>query len=377
MRVCLVGPTSPALVTDLLDPAQAQRAPQEPAAGFLLAELARGFVAEGHDTWVVALGTSDDQFSGPGFRLRTVAHRRPREYLADLYAVERRDLAAAIDESQPDVVHAHWTYEYELAAQGWGEHFTTAHDSPWEITRNSPDLYRVGRLVVALRARAGIRRLSCVSERLAASWRRGLRYDRPIEVIPNPVRVDVIPEHRSPADHPTVLEVASDAPHKNVRGLLTAFDAVRSAIPECRLRLVGPGLDQGGRMHSWASAKGLDGGVVFLGEMAAHALRAEYARAWVFAHGARVESFGLAVGEALVSGLPVVIGPNVGPFPSILGEGCGRVVDTSRPGSLAPTLIPFLSEGAHSLPQSSRARFAAEFDARSVARRYVSWYQRA
>lgn len=375
MRVCLVGPTSPAVVSDLLDPAEALRAPEEPISGVLLAELARGFVAEGHDTQIISLGSCNAEFSGPGFHLRTVTQRRPRQYLRDLYSVERRRLAAAVADSEPDVVHAHWAYEYELAAQGWGDHFTTAHDSPWEITRNSPDLYRMGRLVVALRARRGIHRLSCVSERLASSWRRGMRYRENIEVIPNPVRIDVIPKHRTPADRPTVLEVSSDAPHKNVRGLLTAFNAVREVLPDCRLTLIGPGLEQGERMHAWARARGLDRGVAFRGELPSPALRREYERAWVFAHAAQVESFGLTVAEALVAGLPVVIGPKVGPFPSMLSEDCGRVADTSQPAAFARALVHFLADGPHHVSADSRARFGAEFGARSVAKRYLSWYE--
>ena len=154
MHVALVGPCSPVDVVDLLDGQDAVEAMQVPGhRGIPVSELSKGLVAAGHQVTVVtndaALPSPTMEFSGRRFRIIIQRSRhRPRDYLRDLYTAERRAMAEALRAAAPDIVHAHWTYEFELAAQDPGlAHVTTARDAPWTILRHVPDAYRLARLV--------------------------------------------------------------------------------------------------------------------------------------------------------------------------------------------------------------------------------------
>ena len=192
MHVALVGPCSPVDVVDLLDGQDAVEAMDVPGfRGIPVSELSKGLVAAGHKVTVVttdpALPSRTIEFSGPRFRINIQRSRpRPRDYLRDLYTCERRAMGEALRGAAPDIVHAHWTYEFELAAQDSGlPHVTTARDAPWTILRNVPDAYRLARLGVALRARPGIRNLVVASPYMVAAWRRQMLYLREVTVIPN------------------------------------------------------------------------------------------------------------------------------------------------------------------------------------------------
>ena len=194
---------------------------------------------------------------------------RPRDYLVDLYKSERTAVAEILRDSGADIVNAHWTYEYELAAQdSQCTHVTTAHDSPSTVLRRMPDAYRLARLVVAERAIRRTQHLSVVSPYLGSRWRTSMRYRRPIRVIPNAIPEDVAGLSRAPDPDPVILDIGNDTRLKNLRSLIRALPLVRRDLPGARLRLVGPGTDAGGDLANWASSQGLDHHVTFLGELA-------------------------------------------------------------------------------------------------------------
>lgn len=89
--------------------------------------------------------------------------------------------------------------------------------------------------------------------------------------------------------------------------LLAAFDRVRAAHPEARLKLAGP---RGDAAHL-LDARGLDG-IDVLGPLGQPALAAEMRRAGVLVLPSRNDSYGMVVAEALASGVPVLISEMVG-----------------------------------------------------------------
>jgi glycosyltransferase involved in cell wall biosynthesis len=301
---------------------------------------------------------------------------RPRNFLRDLYAVERKGMAGILRDASPDIVHAHWTYEFELAAQDCGlPHVTTAHDAPVTILRQVRDPYRAARLSVAARARPGIRRLSVVAPYLADRWRREMRYSRPIRIIPNSIPTDSIPPQRTPAPHPVGLEVADAGKRKNVAGLLHAFKIVRGEMPDAELRVVGPGLGPEEPLAVGARSEGMASGVAFLGRLGREELRSEYGSAWVFIHASFEEACPMTLLEAHGAGLPIIGGRDSGGVPYVLDDGrAGTLADVSEPRALSQAILDSLARGpgrpAH---LDSIARFASK----AVASAYLDWYGHA
>ena len=123
--------------------------PNAPLIGVLIGELLR----QGHK--VSAFTTDPSLFpdsgivkaSGDNFDFY-VCPERPRAWrfnknlpgrAVNGFAYEKEQLLKAINLAQPDIIHAHWTYEFALAAIKSGlPHLITCHDAPAVILRYNP-----------------------------------------------------------------------------------------------------------------------------------------------------------------------------------------------------------------------------------------------
>lgn len=344
-----------------------------------VSQLARSLVAEGHQVTIVSLTRDEpgeiEEFAGEGIRLVELGpRRRPRDYLADLYRSERAAVAEILRDSGADIVHAHWTYEYALAAQDSRcAHVTTAHDSPSTVLRRMPDAYRLARLAVAGLAGRRTQHLSVVSPYLASRWRTQMRYRRPIRVIPNGIPQDVAGLSRAPGRDPVILDIGNDTRLKNLRSLIRALPLVRRDLPKATLRLVGPGTQAGGDLAQWAASQGLDHHVRFLGEFDRGQILEEYRRVWVLAHASLEEACPMVLLEALGAGLPALGGARSGGVPYVLEWGRrGALTDVADPARFAEAITGTLKRGP--LAAVGGSDYLDRFDPQHVAGQYVSWY---
>jgi phosphatidyl-myo-inositol dimannoside synthase len=152
-------------------------------------------------------------------------------------------------------------------------------------------------------------RIAAVSRYTAARMQEAFRL--PAELFgyfPNAVNPYELeePEARSA----TVLCVCRLAAHdrgKHVDALIRAMPAVRAAVPDARLRIVGAGvlLDE---LKTLAQTLGLSDSVRFDGRVSDAALTEAYLDARVFAMPSSKEGFGIVFLEAWQHGLPVICG---------------------------------------------------------------------
>src|SRR5690242_9100978 len=119
---------------------------------------------------------------------------RTKRRMRDLYKVERDGLRQGILLANPEILHAHWTYEWAMACLETGlPMLTTTHDNSFQQLRFQKDLYRLGRLFIQLQVIRKVRFLTAVSPYLADSLRWLARAE--IEVVPNPIEVSIDPEN--------------------------------------------------------------------------------------------------------------------------------------------------------------------------------------
>jgi glycosyltransferase involved in cell wall biosynthesis len=378
VRLGLAGPVQTAGLRPWLWGTDGQQVPPGNG-GTPVTMLARALLRRGHELVVTTLDptvTGEVVLEGPRLRVCLGPYRSGRRG-RDAYRVERRYLAMALAREAPPFVHAHWSYEYALAALAVGSPtLVTVHDWAPAILRMSPDPYRAVRLGMNTVALARARHFTAPSPYLADRVRRWRR--RPVAVVPNALEDEAF--SAAPRSRGLRLLAVNDGftTRKNVGALLRAHRLVRRALPEALLRLAGADHGEDGPAHRWARREGLDDGVVFDGPVPHERVRALMAEADVLVHPSLEESFGMVLVEAMAQGLPVVAGRSSGAVPWVLGGGRGGVLtEVTSPQALARAVLDLLRDGER-WRHYSRAGYAladAEFRMERVVERYLAAYR--
>jgi len=308
--------------------------------------------------------------------------RRPGRAM-DLYAFERRGLRDAIEAVRPDVIHAHWTYEFAWAALGTGiPHVVTCHDSPVVVARFERDFrhgaYRWLRAGIAWHVLRRARRVTTVSPYMVDQVQSLCRV--PIAVIPNPIADSGL--LAAPASQPTrtrVMMVFNGwGPRKNVAAGLRAFALLRRRLPAAELHLYGQDTQEGGIAARWWRDQGESGGVVFHGVVSHGDVLAAMAASDLMLHPAVEESFGAVLAEAMAAGLPVVAGRRSGAVPWVVGD-AGALVDVTDPHAMADAMAALLGDptAVAAMALRGRQRVRDCFSVGAVAAQYEREYEAA
>ena len=148
--IALVGGLETSEFLDLLDIAPGQTYPKG-LGGSVLKLLARELHGRGYNLLLVTEDPSLKEnvtLTGERIKIRYVPcqHKPAR----DFFRKESRAMAKALIEEQPDFVHAHWTYEFALAAIAAGiPYLITAHDAPLNVLKLNFIPYRMARTLMA------------------------------------------------------------------------------------------------------------------------------------------------------------------------------------------------------------------------------------
>lgn len=348
MRIGLCGPVAIPALARWLEP-QAPGSPARPPGfgGQPVTQLAAALLDRGHQVVIATLDPTVEGeclLEGPRLRI-AVGHYRHRHRARDAFRAERAHVAGVLRREQPDVVHAHWTYEFALGALATGlPTLVTVRDWAPAILRWHPHPYRAVRLLMNIVTLRKGRYFTATSPYIRDRLRRfGVRN---IALIPN-----ALPDERFRCREPTYNRAAPEliamnngfTRWKNVTALLRAFPLVRRRLPRATLRLVGSDFEHDGPAHRWALEHRLDAGVLFDGQVDNRETITLLRSADLFVHPSLEESFGLVLVEAMSTGLPVVGGRRSGAVPWVLGQGsAGVLADVTCPRSIATAALSVL-----------------------------------
>jgi len=346
-----------------------------------VSDLAIALAQLGHEITVIGIvGTADSVLSMKtqnGVKLIYVLGRRREKLKAiTFYSAERKSLISEIACIKPDVVHAHWTYEYALAAQDSGlPHLITVHDEPWEILQGFRNLFFFLRLLIAIRVRSrSSENFVFVSEYIRMRWKQRMLVPGG-EVIPNMNRLAISNSAESKRlNH--VIAVGNTDRRKNIRGLLAAWQMVLQTNPNLRLHLVGPGLGLGDSLAKEFDSKFEHGQVTWHGSIDRRELSNLYSRCKVLVHPSLHESFGLIYLEAFASNLGVIAFEKSGSAREVMGN-AGLILKDSSLKSLADAILNLTSNQTllNQLTENGRARLE-KYSPNLVSRMYISLYER-
>ena len=152
-----------------------------------------------------------------------------------------------------------------------------------------------------------------------------------------------------------VLFLSRLDPKKNVEGLLRAFRLIGESLPDTRLVIAGdgePGYAAG--LKRLANELGLADRVVWTGFIDGELKVSAYATAQVFVLPSFSENFGIAAAEALMAGLPCVLGEGVAIAAEVAAAGAGLIVEPN-PENIARGIITVLSDNALRAAMGGRA----------------------
>jgi glycosyltransferase involved in cell wall biosynthesis len=294
-------------------------------------------------------------------------------------------VARTVRAVKPDVLHVHsGTAWYALPAAlltRRAAKLIEVHDAP-----QSARLSRVNLRVERVMSRhAGFHPLvhsRAVRDGVASAWDMApdtipivpLGIDTEALTRPAQGRAEVRAELGLPADGPLVLYVARLVPEKRPELFVEVAARVRRGRPDAVFAIVGSG-SQLAPLREAVRDAGLDRVVSVPGFV--DDLASAYHAADLFLPTSRYEGFGLAIAEAMASGLPV-LSTLVGGVEDVIGD-AGVLEASADPERLALAVTTLLDEPhrRRRLGDQAQQRARDELDVRVTARGFEDAYRRA
>lgn len=398
MKIGILAPVSTEEIKHLLHPHQDGFSSGYPVAPFV-STLIEEFIRQGHD--VVAF-TTDRTISpekgvrlleGPKLRLwlcpsrpnGTIPTRKfPIARIWDFFSLERKFLAAALSRESLDILHAHWTYEFAMAAAATGNPYVvTVHDAPSDIVAMAPSPYTIGRYLMARKVVREARHISVVSPYVKKVTGKN---NQNVTVIGNPLPSSLTGSELRVVPKKNFFIVSMvlggwtkfKNPLPGILGFLRVADKLGKGA---RLNLFGIDYGPGGKAERKIRKLGLPtDNIRFFGQIPHHQVLSEISDSSVLLHTSLTESFGMAVAEAMSLGVPVIGGNGSGAIPWLLDRGkAGYLVDVKNEVSISNALLSVYSGGVdvERKRQVAKSHIGAICNAEKIAGEYISFYRRA
>jgi glycosyltransferase involved in cell wall biosynthesis len=171
-----------------------------------------------------------------------------------------------------------------------------------------------------------------------------------------------------------VLFLSRLDPKKNLEGLLRAFALAQAEFPDALLLVAGDGAPAyAASLKSLAERLGLAGRVVWAGHLDG-ALKADaFALAEIFALPSLSENFGIAAAEALMAGVPCLLGEGVAIAAEVERAGAGLAV-APDPDSILRGLARLLRGDMAQARQAAAALAREQYSAQAMGERLARLY---
>lgn len=318
--------------------------------GHAVNRIALGLLEEGHQVEIFTLDPSiknSIKLSGNNLRINIFPLRGKIRGL-DIFRREIKWLKDSINHSNIHIVHAHWTYEYAIAALNSNKpHLITVRDYAKAIFKTHDDkLYRTLRYFMNYYVLKKTSNLVANSSYIKFYLNKDFNLN--VDIIPNPLGSGKIITKKKCFNQQNKKIVSVNngfSSLKNVKSLIIAFSKVRKDIPDCDLHLIGSQYGEYEEAYKWAEVRKMNLGISFLGKQANDDVLEMIENADVLAHPSLEESFGNPLIEAMSKGTPCIGGKNSGAVPWVLDHGnAGLLVDVREPDSIADGIKILLTD---------------------------------
>ena len=299
---------------------------------------------------------------------------------ADFFYREIRYMRQAITQDNPDIINAHWAYEYAFAAIfSKKKYILTNRDIPHVILKYLPNLYRLVRFI-----------MGCITLRIAKKITTTSKYARlqtkkytntPISIIPNPLRKDLINSKIKNKEINKKIKIVminnGFDRRKNLKIALKAFKEFNKSFPYSTLCLFGNEMEQEGPCYKWAKKNNLDNNVYFYGLVYQTDLMKVLHKYDILLHTALEETFGNIFLEAMIKGVPIIAGKNSGAAPEVIKNN-GLLVDVNDIEQIINGLKKYLQNPIlwKKIRKSSYTHVKLKYNYKTIAKKYLYHYKK-
>lgn len=310
-------------------------------------------VKKGHELHIVTSYTSVKKttvIKGGGVTIYLTPYRRHYLFCFDFYRKEISEMVKLIKLINPDIVHAHWTYEFALAAiKSEYPHLITARDDPYSIAKLAHTPYRYYRLFFGKYVIKQIKNISYISPYLQQKYTRYKSNSKLSFVIPNGLQKKFFadaPKKIFKGKNITFGIISGTSSWKNVNIGLLSFCKLLKLVPNANMIIIGAGLDKESKLAKVAEKRNIFSQITFLGRQNQHTVFDILKnKVDVFIHTSLEESFGMTVLEAMACGLPVIAGKSSGAIPWILDYGkAGLLTDCTNVDEIADAMYKLATD---------------------------------
>jgi glycosyltransferase involved in cell wall biosynthesis len=352
-----------------------------------LIELVEERLLRRNKTIVITLDTNLESDTiirkGEYCSLYSLPKRRGYKSLFDLFSRERKSIAHAIEDSKPDLIHAHWTTEYALTVLNSKiPTVITSHDHPKDVLKYLGWRFFPSYLIsnhIIKKAKY----ITTVSP-YVLDYINKLRTNNDAVCIGNPLaskfinNSDWLNKDYSYIS-PVITSVLDWNELKNPKNALLGFNILLDKFPNAELHLFGHGLGKGEVGEYWCQENGLLRNIHFNGRVHNETVKEQMKKTTILLYTSRNESFGMVVAEAMVLGLPIIGGQESGAIPYLLDYGkAGLLTDINDPKAIASALLLLLSDvGKRSdFGQKAGQRAQVIFDPDMIVEKWDTIYER-
>ncbi len=296
---------------------------------------------------------------------------------ADFFRFERSQILSVLKHYKPDVVHAHWTYEYAAAALSYTpDALITVHDNAQIIFNYVRTLNRFFHLLLARYVFRRGRHFTAVSPYMAESVQKWTA--SPVAVVPNPVPMPSKHYGSAIANVPVISMVVNGwDDRKNNKKALLAFKGIQQLHPKAVLWAFGTAFEPDAEAAAFCQQHQIQNVVLFGPTPYAEVLD-KVAQSTLLLHTSLEESFGMVLAEAMSYGVPVVAGKNSGAVPWVVEDG-GLLIDVTKVDDIVRAVDELMSDPVlyERLSTNAVRVVKTRFPIQRVADQYLELYRKS
>lgn len=284
-----------------------------------------------------------------------------------------------------DVLHAHWTYEFALAASKFSNNipvFDTIRDwCPYQRSIQTRLLEKFEWLIkeiVFRRAMMDDHITFIANSHYTYKMAKGAYPHKDIPIIPNPITKSWIIDNPIGKSELNIVSIANGLtdPRKNITKLLEAFAMFKESYQSSKLHLVGAYNPNDIEFIRWKE-RGLTDGVIFHGAVPHVDLKVLLDEMYMMVHPAKEETFGNILLEAMSRGVPCIGGERAGAVPDVLGRGeFGLVCDVSSSESIFEAMIKMMDNSVYNTIRSQATQMIKDsYSSELIAKKHIELYR--